>query len=330
MSILHYSRHLEINRSQWDALITQVPNGLIYGLSWYLDSVSPGWEAIVKEQEGRYVAVMPLPVQTKFGFRYLKQPLFAQQLGMFYDEPLTVAEWQEVGSLLRKRFRMVTRYSFNVSNIDLLKNSGLGVEVQAFKTYYLSLRPTYDQLVKGYKANRRWRLNQAKRRTLYVRPANDIDLMLRMFHHNTASKIYGVVGEAYEYRLLRALYAQAAERGMAKMWQAQTADGEVLAMILLFRFNQQFIYIFNASTAEGKEAGAISLLLDEVFRTHAGQAITFDFEAPEVASIAHFYGSFGSTEMPFPSISYNQLPGPLQKIKALRTALLRRIHSHSR
>ena len=94
--MLRHVRHAEIDRSQWDALINQAPNGLIYALTWYLDSVSPGWEALVKEVAGRYVAVLPLPVRRKYGFSYLLQPLLTQQLGLFYAETAapTAADWQ--------------------------------------------------------------------------------------------------------------------------------------------------------------------------------------------------------------------------------------------
>ena len=321
---MHYLRHHEIDRPQWDALIEQAPNGLIYALSWYLDVVAPGWTALVKELGGRYVAVMPLPEQRRLGFRYLKQPLFAQQLGLFSLAPAAPADWREVERLLKQRFRFVTRYAFNTDNAALLEADVFGGFTTAFKTYYLSLRPTHDQLLAGYKANRRWRLNQARRRDLHLAPTPNVDLLIQIFHENTAANIYGVVGETYEYRLLRTLYARAAAKGMTEMWQAQLADGEVVAMILLLKFKQRLTYIFNSSTAMGKETGAISLLLDNVFRAYAGQDVCFDFEAPEVANIAHFYGSFGSTEMPFPTIHYNRLPWPVRLLKAARMRFYRR------
>ncbi|RZL16335.1 MAG: hypothetical protein EOO62_01560, partial [Hymenobacter sp.] len=117
--MIRYLRSGEVDRPQWDALLTRAPNGLIYGLSWYLDIVSPGWAALVKEEAGRYVAVLPLPVRTKFGLKYLKQPLFAQQLGLFYLEEPTAADWQQIERLLR-RFRFITQYAFNTSNQELL------------------------------------------------------------------------------------------------------------------------------------------------------------------------------------------------------------------
>lgn len=330
--MFHYLSQHQVDRAQWDDLITRAPNGLIYALSWYLDIVSPGWAALVKEEQGRYVAVLPLPVQQKFGFKYLKQPVFAQQLGLFYlaTAAPTPADWQHIGRLLRQRFRFITRYSFNVSNAELLSNSDLGTAGTAFKTYYLPLRPAYAQLLSDYKPNRRWRLNQARRRGLLIEPSTDIDLLLRLFDENTAPNIYGVVGEAYEYRLLRALYAAANRAGLAAMWQARAADGPVVAMILLFRFKGQFTYIFNSSNAAGKAAGAISVLLDEVFRAHAGQALCFDFEAPEVDNVAHFYRSFGSVEMPFLTITLDRLPWPLKQLKAARAALYHRWHPHQK
>ena len=323
--MLRYIRQSEINRLQWDALINQAPNGLIYALTWYLDIVSPGWEALVHEEAGRYVAGLPLPVQRKFGLRYLKQPPFAQQLGLFSLQPPTAADWQQVAQLLSRHFRFITQYAFNTANTELLGAGQPGLAGVAFTTYYLSLRPSYKQLVAGYKPNRRWRLNQARRRGLRVEPTTNIDLMVKIFAENTAPKIYGIIGEAYEYRILRALYANARQAGLASMWQVRGTSDEVLAMGLLFRFKHQLTYIFNCSTVAGKQAGAISVLLDEVLRTYAGQNLTFDFEAPEVSNVAHFYNSFGPVSAPFLAVAANRLPWPVRQLKAARTALYRRL-----
>jgi hypothetical protein len=323
--MLRHVRHAKINRPQWDALINQAPNGLIYALTWYLDIVSPGWEALVKEEDGRYVAGLPLPVRRKFGLRYLQQPLFAQQLGLFSLAPPTAADWQQVAQLLSRHFRFITQYAFNTGNADLLGAGQPELTGTPFTTYYLSLRPAYEQLLAGYKPNRRWRLNQARRRGLRVEPTTDIDLMVNIFAENTAPKIYGVIGEAYEYRILRGLYARARQAGLASMWQVRGASGEVLAMGLLFRFKQHLTYIFNCSTVAGKEAGAISVLLDEVLRTHAGQDLVFDFEAPEVPNVAHFYSSFGPAPAPFLAIAANRLPWPVRQLKAARMALYRKL-----
>lgn len=323
--MMRYLSHRQIDRLQWDILINHAPNGLIYALSWYLDIVSPNWEAIVKEVDGRYVAVMPLPVRTRWGIRYLAQPVFAQQLGVFCVHEPTAHDWQQIGRLLRQKFWIITQYAFNTRNVVPFDSGSTGLVAERFTTYHLSLAATYPQLLAGYKANRRWRLNQARRRHIVVEPTTDIDLLVQIFAENTAPKIYGVIGEDYEYRLLRALYAAAQQRGLATMWQARDEQGEVVAMLLLFAFREQLTYIFNCSTAAGKAKGAISVLLDEVFRKYAGANLVFDFEAPEVSNVAGFYSSFGSAAASFPVVSANQLPWPLRQLKAARMAVYRRL-----
>ena len=327
--MIRYIGPSEVDRPQWDALLAQAPNGLIYGLSWYLDIVSPGWAALVKEEAGRYVAVLPLPVCTKFGLRYLKQPPFAQQLGLFYLAEPTAADWQQIGELIRRHFRFVTTYSFNTTNDKALVNAQLAMDGAVASTYYLRLQPAYPQLVAAYSPNRRRQLRQAQLNALRVEPTTDIDLMISIFAENTAGKIYGIRGEAYEYPMLRKLYRAASQVGMSSMWQVCNPDGEILAMMLLWRFKNQFTYIFNSSTAAGKEARAISVLLDELFRAHARQDLSFDFEAPSVAGLTQFYSSFGSVAMPFLTVSYNRLPWPVRQLRAARMALYRKLQPRS-
>lgn len=318
-----------LDRTRWDALITAAPGGLIYALSWYLDLVAPGWAALVQQDEqGRYVAGLPLPVQRKFGFRFLRQPVFTQQLGLFSLVPPTAPEWHQIGQLLRREFRFITRYAFNTANAALLAGGPAlaGFEAATFHTYYIDLRPTYPQLAAGYHASRRRQLRQAQAYNLRVEPATGpeaLETMIRLFAENTAANIAGLLGEGYEYPLLRALYAAAHQRGMAELWQARTPAGEVVAAVLLWKFNGQLIYLFNSSSRLGKEQRAISVIVDALLQRYAGQPLRFDFESPQVASLDRFYASFGSVETPFLSIALNRLPWPVRQLKAARTALVR-------
>jgi len=329
--MFRHVRHASINRPQWDALIQEAPNGMMYALTWYLDSVSPGWEALVREEAGRYVAVLPLPVRRKLGIKYLQQPLLTQQLGLFYAPaaPPTGADWQQLGALLRRHFRFIIRYAFNINNAEALDLGRLGPAFAPFTgavatNYHLSLRLPYAELRAGYSANRRWRLNQARRRGWCLEPSTAIEQLIKLFRENTARKMYGGVGEE-AYRALRAVYAAASQAGLAALWQARPPGGEVGAMILVVRFRQQLIYLFSATDAAGKKAGAIALLLDAVVQAHAGQDLCLDFEAPADKDVVHFYRSFGPAPVPFGTIALNQLPWPVRQLRAARMALVRRL-----
>ena len=78
--MIRYIPHHEIDKSLWDRTITNAVNGSICALSWYLDIVAGTWDALV---EGDYENVMPLPWRKKGGIRYIHQPRFTQQLGLF-------------------------------------------------------------------------------------------------------------------------------------------------------------------------------------------------------------------------------------------------------
>ena len=90
MQIKHL-QHKDIDYARWDECITQSHNQLTYAHSWYLDIVSPNWEALVTEN---YEYIMPLPVKRKYGIPYLVQPIFVQQLGVFskHDIPKHIIE----------------------------------------------------------------------------------------------------------------------------------------------------------------------------------------------------------------------------------------------
>lgn len=324
--MIRYLRPGEVDRPQWDALLLRAPNGLLYGLSWYLDIVSPGWAALVKEEAGCYVAVLPLPVRTKFGVRYLMQPpLGAQQLGLFYVEPPTAADWAQFGALLRQQFSYIARYAFNVGNAEVAGPAALGLAGAPARTYHLSLRATYAELWANYRPERRRHLRKARAYNLVVEPATDINYLIQLFAENTAPRLTGVLGEAYEYPMLRALYTATSRLGMASLWQVRTPDHQVLGMMLLLHFKQQVIYLFNASTPEGKAVGAVSVMIDAFLQQHAGQDICFDFESPGVPSLERFYGSFGPVPAAYFTVAANQLPWPVRQLKAARMALYRQL-----
>jgi len=44
-----YYKHNQIDFERWDKVITNSQNGLVYALSWYLNIVTPGWEALIED-----------------------------------------------------------------------------------------------------------------------------------------------------------------------------------------------------------------------------------------------------------------------------------------
>lgn len=309
--MFQYIQHKDIDYKLWDDCIDNSKNGIIYALSWYLD-IACVWDGIIKQENGKYVAVMPVPVFIKFGIKYVKQPILCQQLGVFSkDHKLTNTDYESILQLLKKRFWYIQRYEFNTGNMELLSVKASDFRIESFTTYHLDLKRSYEEIFAGYKTDRKWRINKANRSSILINPSNDIDGLIKIFDENVAHKIYGIKGDEYEYKILRSLFYETKRRKMEMFYAAENDNGEILAMGLFFIYNNKIIYIFNASTSRGKHMSAISLVVDKVLREYSEQALCFDFESPEIPHVAEFYRRFGSEPVHFPSISYNNLPRPI-------------------
>ncbi|WP_187262903.1 GNAT family N-acetyltransferase [Pontibacter beigongshangensis] len=328
--MIRYLRHHQLDKTQWDACISASAERQVYALSWYLDVVSPGWCAVVEEEQGRYVAVLPLPVARKLGVQYLRQPLFCQQLGVFATAQY---DYNKVGELLevaRSHFSLSTTYSFNTANTKALQQvPELQQELQTFFTHYLRLDKPYESLYRHYSRDRKLNLRRAQQANLQVVERDDPEPMITFFREHVQHKIYGGVAEE-AYTLLRRLYRELQSRQMVKMWYTATADGELNAAAMFMFYGDRIIYLFNAANAAGRAGNGRTLLLNEVIKQNANSSRILDFESPQLENIAHFYASFGSTAVPFRMWQFNRLPLPLKLLRQLRMDIYRKFTDNSK
>src|SRR5512140_1152223 len=75
-----YHKNNEIDREQWDNCISNSGYAKPYAYSWYLDIMSPGWEALVDDD---YDSVFPITSYILLGLQYASTPPFLQHLGAF-------------------------------------------------------------------------------------------------------------------------------------------------------------------------------------------------------------------------------------------------------
>ena len=322
---ISYLRHHEIDKIQWDALITQSPEGQVYALAWYLDVVAPGWEAVVQlDEKGKYSMVMPVPWRKKMGLRYLQQPLFCQQLGI-YSVAGNVPEttYQNFVRELEQRFRYVAGYQLNTDN-------RLPAAVQQEQTYtlYLDLHLPYEQLYQHYTRDRKMNLKRAQKAGLQLHESEDLEPLISFFRTETAGRIYGGVSEE-AYELLRKLYLELKARGLEKLYYTSDAQGRKNAGCLFIVWRNRIVYIFNAAAAHGRKQNGRTLILDHVIREYSNQEFILDFESPDDCepAIVHYYRSFGANTMPIPVLKYNYLPKSIKLMRELRMKLVQRLKS---
>ena len=295
-----YVRHLRnqtIDRVAYDACVEAAPNGLVYGLSWWLDVVSPGWEALVLDD---YRAVLPLPVKRRYGIRFVEQALFCQRLGIFSRKKPSAVERRAFAENLRAGFPLVTRLCLDASSLA----DELPAETR--QTHCLDLSQPYSGIRDGYNPDRRQNLKRAETAGWEIQHSQNIRPLVEWFRCFHARNIVGGVAPS-AYRTLENLFLETERRGLSTLWYA-VKNGQPEAGIWFVTYKNRVFFLFNAATPAGRQGNARTFLLDSFFRENADRDLVFDFESPEVPSIAGFYESFGAKREAYVTMSYNQLP----------------------
>ncbi len=341
--MLKHFKHHQIDKKKWDKCISNSKENIIYAFSWYLDSVSPFWEAFVLEDKNQnYVAVMPLPVKKKYGISFLQVPLFAQQLGIFSTQKLSSLDFKAFLILLQKRFKLVSNYPFNTTNYEDFKNEfeevfyqKLNFNLKKFKTYHLSLQQNYSKIRQNYKRDTKYRINQVQRQNFKIIESNDIDLLYDFFEESVLLE-NGISNQAKP--ILKNLFNILKEKGLAELAYIQNNKSEILSGVLFVKsesfcqINNQdnsitkWIYLFNAAKPTHKRDESRRWFLDKFIQEKSNLNIELnknnfenqskniiyetllDFESAQEKQIARFYASFGSEEKSFFVLDYNHLP----------------------
>jgi hypothetical protein len=315
LNTIKYLRHHQINKESWDTCITKSSQAVVYAHAFYLDIVSPFWEAIVEEDNGQYLTVLPLTWRKKYGITFLHQPIFCQQLGIFsVEEEIPIEKIRHFLKILFEIYSFIPRYQWNVHNIYLFKDSNTTLFqtfdkkcLTFFTTHHLALSQPYPLLYQNYSKDRKMNLRRAKRAELEIVECEDIEPLLNMFEKDIAHKLQGGVA-THAYQLFREVYKALQARKLCKLFYTKNTKGEIGAGALFVFYQNQIIYLFNACYQAARKENGRTLLIDYIIKTYADSHYTFDFESPEIEQIAYFYKSFGAKEIPYPILlNYNHL-----------------------
>jgi hypothetical protein len=300
-----HRKHYEIDRDRWDECIRKSYNGIIYAYSWYLDIVSPQWEALM---EGEYESVMPLTPGKKMGIGYLFPPFFSQQLGVFSVKRLTAE------SVLGFLKAIPAQFSYWEINLNTFNNvAGKDFEFRPNLTHELDLIDTHDKLAKGYAENTKRNLKKAAGFGLKVISNPSREAIITLFRSGRGSDIKNLQETQYDMfrRLLQALDA----RGRLHARGVTDEKGNLLAGAFFVDSNGKVIFLFSGLSEEGKEKGAMYFLIDSFIRENAQKNLVLDFEGSNDPGLARFYRGFGAKECVYLQARCNRLPWPISLYK---------------
>jgi len=293
---IKYLQHKEIDKAIWDACITNSPNGLIYGYSFYLDCMARHWDALVL---GDYEAVMPLTWNKKYGFYYLYQPAFTASLGVF-GKNLTKGLIDDFVNTFPSKFKLV-EISLNSGNIvgdpksfSLLRSN-----------YILHLNRSYEEVYKSYRDNHKRNITKAFQLGCRVSKEIAVDEIIQL-NKEQLQNVDGTKPE--DYPNFKKLYELLKSRKQAEVYGIIDPKNKILASAVFFFSLNRAYYILVGNHPDGKTIGASHALIDAFIKDHADQNLILDFEGSDIRNLAFFYSGFGATEEIYPALKINRLP----------------------
>lgn len=298
---IKHLRHSEINKKKWDDAITISENALVYALSWYLDIVSPNWEALIV---GDYEIVMPLTVRKKYGLKYIIQPPFTQQLGIFNQSGTKV----NVDLFLDKipSCYMYVNINFNSGNSKGFKHSYL-----KRLNYELDLDSSYENIHSGFNTNTKRNIKKSLQKDLKIR--NDIKLeeLIDFKKKHAVEKI-----SDKHYDILKQLCLNAEMIGVGRSESVvEVDDGNLVSATFLIEKFDRIIYLISASSIIGKEKSANFFLINELIKKNSSKKRILDFEGGIISGLSRFFKGFGAHEKEYYNVIINRLPWPLKHLR---------------
>lgn len=286
--MIYYLSHAQINKSRWDACIDESRNSLIYAYSWYLDIVSPQWEALVLDD---YKAVFALTCKKKLGMNYLAQPMFAQQLGIF--------------SVLEISQELIQAFLHSIPSkfihLDIALNSAnnlVNFSHVTDHTNLLDLHTNYQLISQGYSGNTKRNLKKSMKHPLEWIKC-DLEESVSMYKKYVWLKTPGF--KIKDFDTFRTL-CDSVNKHQDVLSIGINYQGEICAAGIFFKTTHRLIFILGAASSMGRKLGAMRFLFDRLIHQYSNQTMILDFEGSHASNVNYVYAGFGTSRIQFPII----------------------------
>jgi len=302
---IRFVKNKDIDLQKWNQCIDNALFGMVYAKSWYLDRICPHWDALVW---GDYLYVMPLVNNRKFGIRYIYQPFFTQQLGIFSAF--------EIGTELVNQFLNAIPSGFRLT--DMKMNLGNFPSTNTFTsqkntTYHLDLQTESKIIQEKYNANTRRNIQKAMRKGVWISPVYDVLHFMEFTQLNLKEKSPEIGPE--HYQALHKVISYALYHQLGELYGAWDSTNNLIAAVFFLSSNRKSIYLAASSNNAGTEQSAMFLLVDTFIKNNSGKDLMLDFEGSNLPGIARFYAGFGAEPQVYYSVHQNRLPSLLRMFK---------------
>ena len=305
-SSVRFLHRWQVDDERWNHTVSSSGFSMVYAMSWYLDACADYWAALVLED---YSHVMPVAYRRKLGFKYLYQPRFCQQLGIFSVQEVDAQIIAGFLDTLKKHFR-IGDYAFNEGN---RLEASRTLPVTENVNFVLGMNAAYETLSRAYSDNCRRNIKKAMQAGFeFSEDVSSRELVLLKKQHDHSRQPHK------HYQSLIEMFSGMQEAGRVQAYGIKL-EGELCAGAIFARGHKRIHYLLSVSTAKGKDFSAMFYLIDRVIQMHSGKDLDLDFEGSNLESLARFFRGFGAEPQHYQRIRFNNTAGKfVQKVRSVR------------
>jgi hypothetical protein len=293
--------HSNIDFNKWDKTVLSSQFPLVFAQSFYLNATCPKWDALVI---GDYESVFPLTHKTKLGFKYLPQPSFTSQLGVYgkVNDEIEILFY----NYITKKYKLI-EIELNASNKIKTK------EISEKKTYIIDYNKEYK-----YNQNTKRNIKKAVDDGLSVKRVDvkeclslsekwiDPFLEFELKLSNQVIKTFNVL-----------LKSSLKNHSLLTLKAVDKKDN--IKAIAHFVFNTKHALYLKGTNFDKKEnSGSMHLLIDVAIKHFDGKVHFFDFGGGASVGLSGFYQGLGGSPLCYSYLKVNRLPQLLNKLKGIK------------
>jgi len=277
MPELRKIKRKDLDLDKYTKAINDALNYRIYAEYWYLDILTgEKWECWIY---GDYEVVMPIPLQYKFGIKFVLQPVYCQQLGVFYSEEIPDELFKEFEKKLHK-YR-VRAYHFNEENTERYQPEG-----EKRVNYILDLNRPYEEIYNNYKKDRKRNIRNSAPQEFILKKEQNLDNYFELLKQNYPG-LYQKFIYKNEKRLKQLL-------NKCNIIPYIIEIGGEISNYRIFLVSKNRIFLIGSARNKKIKVDFSSYMIDIVIQEFSHTKHYLDFEGSTIKGVATFNESFGA------------------------------------
>jgi hypothetical protein len=286
---------LQVDANKWNITIA-ANKGLIYSRYEYLSHLCKKWDGIVVDD---YRAIMPLPLNKKWGLKYYYHPAFIQRLGITgYVSPTEIDQIVE----LIKANSWIAQITYEADKRIIYKNEAS----QRATNFTLNIDRPFDVVSSRLSKSFVSELKKSNRYDIKY-DESDANAVIDMWFEEYSSKTKIRKNQIEDFRKLCNTLVKEGNCYVRTV----VYDNAVIAAAILFKDEFRLYNILNSVSETGRKISANYHLYYEILKEFSGRGLLFDFEGSELPGVKKFYLKFNPSVENYYKTRLNFFPFPL-------------------